>query len=77
MPKPGKRAYGAVMSQSTTIRVSRDTHATLTRLATERNETIDLTVSNALRALRQEAMARDLAADLGNDETEWLGADAG
>ena len=38
---------------ATTIRVSRDTHARVTRLAAERHETIDETVRSALRALRQ------------------------
>ena len=65
------------MGQTTTIRVSRDTHARVTRLAAERHETIDETVSNALRALRQDAMARDLAAELTEGETAWLDADAG
>lgn len=65
------------MSETTTIRISRDTHARVTRLAAERHETIDQTVSKAIRALRQDTMARDLAADLGSDEAAWLGADAG
>ena len=64
------------MGETTTIRVSRDTHARVTRLATERHETIDQTVSKAIRALRQDAMARDLSADLAGEETEWLDADA-
>ena len=65
------------MSDTTTIRVSRDTHATLTRLAAERRETIDETVRRALRALRQDAMGRDLAVPLTDDEKAWLDADAG
>jgi predicted transcriptional regulator len=65
------------MADTTTIRVSRDTHATLTRLAAERRETIDETVRRALRALRQDAMGRDLAVPLTEDETAWLDADAG
>ena len=65
------------MGETTTIRISRVTHAAVTRLATERHETIDETVSRALRALRQDSMARDLAAELTEDETAWLGADAG
>jgi hypothetical protein len=52
-------------------------HASVTRLATERQETIDETVSRAIRALRHDTMARDLATELTNDETAWLGADAG
>ena len=65
------------MAETTTIRISRDTHARVTRLAAERHETIDETVSKALRALRQDSMARDLAAEPTEDETAWLDADAG
>lgn len=69
--------YRCGVSETTTIRISRDTHARVTRLAAERHETIDETVSRAIRALRQDAMARDLAAELSEDETAWLDADAG
>lgn len=65
------------MSKTTTIRIGRDTHARVTRLAAERHETIDETVSKAIRALRQDAMARDLAADLSDEESAWLDAHAG
>lgn len=56
---------------------SRQAHAGVIRLAAERNETIDETVSRALRAFRQDTMGRDLSAELRQDEVEWLGADAG
>lgn len=65
------------MSDTTTIRVSRATHERVSRLAHDRHETIDETVRAALRALRQDAMARDLAANLEGDEAAWLDADAG
>ena len=65
------------MADTTTIRVSRETHARVARLAAERHETIDETVSRALRALRQDAMGRDLAKQLTDDEPVWLDADAG
>ena len=65
------------MSGTTTIRVSRETHARVTRLAAERHETIDETVSRAIRALRQDVMARDLGGDLDPDDVAWLDADAG
>ncbi len=65
------------MGDTTTIRISRKTHASVTRLAAERHETIDETVSRALRALRQDTMARDLATELTDDETAWLDADVG
>lgn len=38
---------------------------------------IDETVSRAIRSLRQETIARDLATDLTDDETAWLDAHAG
>jgi predicted transcriptional regulator len=65
------------MSESTTIRVSRETHARVTRLAAERHETIDQTVSRGIRALRQDAMAADLQRELSDAEAVWLDADAG
>lgn len=65
------------MAETTTIRISRDTHVRVTRLAAERHETIDETVSTAIRTLRQDAMGRDLAADLTDEERALLDADAG
>lgn len=65
------------MAETTTIRVSRETHATVSRLAAERHETVDETVARALRMLRQDSMGHDLAAPLTDDETAWLDADAG
>lgn len=65
------------MGETTTIRISRETHAQVSRLAAERHETIDVTVARAIRALRQDAMARDLSGELEPDETAWLDADAG
>ena len=64
-------------AETTTIWISRDTHARVARLAAERHETIDETVSKAIRALRQDAMARDLAVKLNDEEIVWLDADAG
>lgn len=66
--------YPGAMSESTTIRVSRDTHRRLTDLASSRHESVDETVRRALRALRQDTMAKDLAAELRDDETAWLDA---
>jgi hypothetical protein len=37
----------------------------------------DETVRNAIRALRQDASARDLADELSETDTAWLDADAG
>ncbi len=65
------------MTETTTIRISRETHARVVRLAAARHETIDETVRNAIRALRQDGMGRDLGVDLTDDEIAWLDADAG
>ncbi len=70
-------AYGQPMAETTTIRVSRTTHARVTRLAAQRHETVDETVMRAIRALDQDAVARDLAGRLSDDEVAWLNADAG
>lgn len=70
-------AYGHPMADTTTIRVSRTTHARVTRLAAQRHETVDETVMRAIRALDQDAVARDLAGRLSDDEVAWLNADAG
>ena len=65
------------MADTTTIRISRETHARVTRLAAQRHETIDQTVARALRVLRHDSMGRDLSIPLTDDETTWLDADAG
>jgi predicted transcriptional regulator len=62
---------------TTTIRVDRATHEELKRLARERHSTVAETVAQAVRVLRQEQMAIDLARPLDSDETEWLDADIG
>ena len=69
--------YRCCVAETTTIRISRETHARVMRLAAERHETVDELVSSALRALRQDSMGRDLAEELTQDETAWLDADAG
>ena len=65
------------MSDTTTIRVSRQTHGRITRLAQQRHETIDQTVDRALRALRQLSMGRDLSDKLTDEEKTWLDAELG
>lgn len=65
------------MNETTTIRVSRQTHSRVTRLAQQRHETVDQTVNHALRALRQLSMGRELNADLTDEERIWLDADLG
>lgn len=68
--------YVRTVSETRTIRISKHTYARVTRLAAQRHETIDKTVSRAIRALHQDAMAADLARELTDDEESWLGADA-
>ncbi|WP_296136817.1 hypothetical protein [uncultured Tessaracoccus sp.] len=65
------------MRDTTTIRVSRQTHSRITRLAQQRHETIDQTVDRALRALRQLSMGQELSAKLTDEEETWLDADLG
>jgi predicted transcriptional regulator len=65
------------MSDTTTIRISRDTHEKLSRLARGRHQTVAETVSRAVRLLQQDEIGRDLAAALTNEEMVWLDADAG
>ena len=65
------------MSETTTIRVRRQTHHRITRLAKQYNESVDQTVDRALRALRQLSIGCDLNADLDPDEKAWLNAELG
>lgn len=65
------------MSETTTIRVSRQTHGRITRLAQQRHESIDQTVNRALRALRQLTMGRELNTELTEEEKVWLDAELG
>lgn len=65
------------MNDTTTIRVSRQTHSRLTRLAQQRHESIDQTVNRALRALRQLSLGRELSGNLTEEEKAWLDADLG
>lgn len=65
------------MSETTTIRVSRQTHGRITRLAAQRHETVDQTVDRALRALRQLSIGHELNTELTSDEETWLNAELG
>lgn len=65
------------MSDTTTIRVSRETHGRITRLARQRHESVDQTVDRALRALRQLSMGRELSSELDDKERAWLDAELG
>lgn len=65
------------MSDTTTIRVSRQTHGRITRLAQQHHESIDQTVDRALRALRQVSMGQELSSELTDEEKAWLDAELG
>lgn len=65
------------MAETTTIRVDRDTHRQLKRLAEERHATVSDTVARAVRLLRQEKMGQQLAEPLSDEENEWLDAELG
>jgi predicted transcriptional regulator len=63
--------------QSTSVRIDSATHEDLKRLAAELNTTVGNAVTLAVRALRQERIGADLAADLNGDEAAWLDAELG
>lgn len=66
-----------ICMQSTSVRIDRETHEELKRLAARLDATVGQTVTLAVRALRQERMGAQLTAPLDDDETAWLDADAG
>lgn len=75
--EPSTFAYTDLMATTKMLRVSERTHEGFKREAERRGETIDRVASDALRALRQREMGRQLAADLREDEQSWLDADLG
>lgn len=66
--------YSCRMAKAT-LHASPATKARLIRLAAERHESIDQTVTQAILALRQSDIGRDLTVELRADETLWLDAD--
>jgi hypothetical protein len=62
---------------STSVRVDRETHEELKRLARDLGTTVGEAVAIAARRLRQQRIGRDLTAPLTEDETNWLDADLG
>lgn len=62
---------------STSVRVDRETHEELKRLARDLGTTVGEAVAIAARRLRQQRIGRDLSAPLTEDETNWLDADLG
>jgi len=62
------------MAATKMLRVSDRTHDGFKREAARRGQTIDDVAAAALRALRQQEMGEQLAAELRDDETAWLDA---
>lgn len=60
------------MADTTTVRMDRDTHEVLKRLASDRGTTVSEALGRAVRLLRQEQMGAELASELRADELEWL-----
>ena len=63
--------------QSTSVRIDRETHEELKRLAKELGTTVGEAVSIAARRLRQQRIGKDLNTPLRPDEVHWLDADLG
>lgn len=62
---------------STSVRVDRETHEELKKLARDLGTTVGEAVAIATRRLRQQRIGRDLSTPLSDDETSWLDADLG
>jgi len=62
---------------STSVRVDRETHEELKKLARDLGTTVGEAVAIAARRLHQQRIGRDLSAPLTEDETSWLDADLG
>lgn len=62
---------------STSVRVDRETHEELKKLARDLGTTVGEAVAIAIRRLRQQRIGRDLSIPLSEDETSWLDADLG
>lgn len=64
-----------ICMQSTSVRITGETHQALKGLAHELGLSVGDTVDLAVRRLLQNRMGRDLAAPLDDEETQWLEAD--
>lgn len=62
---------------STSVRVDRQTHEELKKLARELGTTVGEAVAFAARRLRQQRIGMELKSELTMDETDWLDADLG
>ena len=62
---------------STSVRIDRETHEELKKLARDLGTTVGEAVAIAARRLRQQRIGSDLKAPLTEAETSWLDADLG
>lgn len=62
---------------STSVRIDRETHEELKKLARELGTTVGETVAIAARRLRQQRIGKELKIPLGEEEVAWLEADLG
>jgi hypothetical protein len=60
---------------STSVRVDRQTHEELKKLARELGTTVGEAVAVAARRLRQQLIGMELKSELTIEETDWLDAD--
>jgi len=66
-----------VRMPSTSVRIDRETHEELKKLARDLGTTVGAAVAIAARRLRQQRIGRDLSTPLTEDEIGWLDADVG
>jgi hypothetical protein len=59
----------------TSVRIDRETHEELRRLAGGLGTTLGEAVAIAVRRLRQQGIGKELSAPLTKDESDWLCAD--
>jgi len=64
-----------ICMQSTSVRISGETHQALKALASDLGLSVGDTVDVAVRRLIQNRIGRDLARPLDDEETQWLEAD--
>jgi antitoxin component of RelBE/YafQ-DinJ toxin-antitoxin module len=62
---------------STRVRIDRETHEELKRLARELGTTVGEAVAIAARRFRQQRIGKELRTPLTKDEVDWLDADLG
>ncbi len=62
---------------STSVRVDRETHEELKKLARELGTTVGEAVAIATRRLRQQRIGKELSSPLTDQEVAWLDADVG